>query len=167
VVRFGEPQGTGAYAINIAVEDLVPLPRHFVDAVHVGGMKKLAFMHRQKTRSSVNFSGTGVNDLDNRIVLVACFKNQQLGSAIDVGIHKGIFHRIKIVGLPVKIEQAILTLDQLSRAEFVTNVGNVDANQAFIAFQIEEGTPVLRDKAGYDRHTGPDVDRSSGQVATD
>jgi hypothetical protein len=118
-------------------------------------VKKVAFMHREKVRSAVNLSGAGVDDLDGRVVFAARFKNKQLGPAIDVEVHKRIFHGIEVACLAGEVEQIVLALDQVSHTEFITNVGDVDANPAFMAIQIEEITPVLGDKAVYDRHPGP------------
>jgi hypothetical protein len=97
----------------------------------------------------------------------AGFQDEQLRPAIDIEIHKGIFHGVEMARLSSKIEQIVLTLDKVSQAELVPNVGDVDPNPAFIAFQVEEVSPVLGDKAINDSDPGTDVGQSPGQVASD
>ena len=95
------------------------------------------------------------------------FQDEQLGSAIDVEIHKRIFHGVEMACLAGEVEQIVLTLDQVSHAEFIPNVRNVDANPAFISLQVEEVSPVFGDKAVYDRHPGTQIGQGPGQIASD
>jgi hypothetical protein len=136
-VRVGEPQRTRFDAINVAVKNMVPLPRHFVDAVHIRRMKKMTLVNREKVGFSVNLPRTGIKDFDGRIVFPAGFQDEQLGPAVDVEIQKRILHRVEMACLAGEVEQIVLTLDQVSHAEFIPNVRNVDVNPAFISFQVE------------------------------
>ena len=61
-IRVGEPQGAGSDTINVAVKDVVPFARHFVDAVHIRGMEEMALVNREKVGSAINLSGAGIND---------------------------------------------------------------------------------------------------------
>jgi hypothetical protein len=117
-------------------------------------MEDMALVDREKVRSPVDLSGAGVNDPDGRVVFPACFENEELGPAIDIEIHKGVFHGIEMACLSGEVEQIVLPLDQVGHAEFIPDVGDIDAYPAFITFQIEEVSPVLGDKAVYDRHMG-------------
>jgi hypothetical protein len=130
-------------------------------------MEDMALVNREKIRSAVDLSGAGVNDPDGRVVFPTRFKNEQLGSAVDIEIHKGISHGVEMACLSGEVEQIVLALDQVSHAEFISNVGNVDPNPAFIPLEIKEVSPVLRDKAVYDRHAGPLVGQGPGQIASD
>ncbi len=66
-----------------------------------------------------------------------------------------------------EVEQIVLVPDQISHAEFIPYVGDVDANPALVAFQIEVVPAVLGDKAVNDSHMGAQVGQDSGQVASD
>ena len=72
-----------------------------------------------------------------------------------------------MAGLSCEVEQIVLVLDQVSHAEFIPNVGDVDANPALVAFQIKVVPAVLGDKAVNDSHMGAQVGQDSGQVASD
>jgi len=154
-------------AINVAVKDVVPLPRHFVDAVHIRRMKEMPLVNREEVGSAINLSGAGVNDPDGRIVFPARFQDEQLGPAIDVEIHKRIFHGVEVACLAGEVEQIVLTLDQVSHAEFIPYIGNVDADPAFIPLQIKEVSPILGDQAVYNRYPGTQLGQGSGQIASD
>jgi hypothetical protein len=130
-------------------------------------MEEMALVNREKIRSAVDLTGAGVNDPDGRVVFPTRFKNEQLGSAIDIEIRKGVFHGVQVTCLPGEVEQIVLTLDQVRHAEFISNVRNIGSDTAFIALQIEEISPVLRDKAVYDRHPSPLVSQGPGQIASD
>jgi hypothetical protein len=136
-VRVGEPQSTRSDTINVTVKDVVPLARHFVDAVHIRRMEDMALVNREKVGFSVNLPRTGIKDFDGRIVFPGGFQDEQLGTAVDVEIHKRILHRVEMACLAGEVEQIVLTLDQVSHAEFIPNVRNVDANPAFISFQVK------------------------------
>jgi hypothetical protein len=135
--RVGESQGTRSDTINVTVKDVVPLARHFVDAVHIRRMENMALVNREKVGPAINLSGTGIKDFDGGVVVPTRFQDEQLGPAIDVEIHKRIFHGVEMACLAGKVEQIVLTLNQVSHAEFIPNVSNVDANPAFISFQVE------------------------------
>jgi len=138
----------------VAIKDVVPFPCHFVDAVHIRRMEEMVLVNREKIRSAIDLSGTGVNDPDGGVVFPTRFENKQLGPAIDIEIYERIFHGIEMACLAGEVEQIVMTLDQVSHAEFIPNVGNVDSNPALIVFEIKEVSSVLRDEAVYDRHSG-------------
>jgi len=130
-------------------------------------VEKVALVDRQEIRSAIDLSGAGVNDPDGRVVFPTRFKNKQLGSAVDIEIHKGISHGVEMACLSGEVKQIVLTLGQVRHAEFIPNVRNIDPNTAFIPPQIEEISTVVRDQAVYDGHAGPSIGQSPGQVASD
>jgi hypothetical protein len=130
-------------------------------------MEEVALANRQEIRSAIDLSGAGVNDPDGGVVFPTRFKNKQLGSAVDIEIHKGVFHGVEVACLSGEVKQIVLTLHQVSHAEFIPNVRNIDSNTAFIPPQIEEISAVVRDQAVYDRHAGPSIGQSPGQIAPD
>jgi len=130
-------------------------------------MEDMTLVDREKIRSPINLPRAGINDPDGGVVFPARFKNKQLGPAIDVEIHKGILHGVEMARLSGEVEQVVLTLDQVSHAELIPNIGDVDSNPVFITFKIKEVAPILRNKAVYDRHSSPDIGQRPGQVASD
>src|SRR5215510_462929 len=58
-VGVGQSQSTGANAVNIIVEDMVPLARHLVDAVHVYGPAQMPLVNRQIIGLAIELAGTG------------------------------------------------------------------------------------------------------------
>ena len=88
-------------------------------------------MNREKVGSAINLAGAGINNPDGGVVFPACFQDEELGPAIDVEIHKRIFHGVEVACLAGEVEQIVLALDQVSDAEFISNVSDIEFESGF------------------------------------
>src|SRR5262249_4569516 len=73
-VGVGQSQRAGANALIIVVEDVVPLARHFVDAVYVNGPTQMLLVNRQIIGLAVKLAGAGEDDFNRRVVFPAGFE---------------------------------------------------------------------------------------------
>ena len=74
----GEPQGAGANAIDVVVEDVIPLARHLIDAVDVDWSQQVLFVDGQVIRLAVDLPRAREDDFDVLVVMTARFEDGQL-----------------------------------------------------------------------------------------
>ncbi len=151
-VRIGQAQGAGADAIDVVIDDVVPLPRRLVDAVDVDGAHQMPLIHRQVVRHPVDLARAGIHDLDAGIVLAAGFQDRELGAAVDVQVGVRIGHRIQVAGLPREVEEIILAAHQVAEAIDIPHVSDVDPHARFNAAEVKEVAPVFRDERVDHKH---------------
>jgi len=85
-------------------------------------------VNRQEIRSAIDLSGAGVNDPDGGVVFRHASRINSWDRAVDLEIHKGIFHGVEMACLSGEVKQKVLTLHQVGHAEFIPNVRNIDSD---------------------------------------
>src|SRR5713226_7127170 len=93
-VRIGQPERHRAHSVDIAVEDVVPLAGHLVDAVDVGGPEQVPLVHREILGPAIDLSGARVDDANRGVVATAGLQDEQLRAAVDLQVGVGIGHGI-------------------------------------------------------------------------
>lgn len=166
-VGVGEAQGTGAQAIHVVVEDVIPLAGQFVDAVGVGGADGMLLVNGEMVRLAIELTRAGKDDLHGRVVFATGFEDGDLGLGVDGQIGVGVLHGVHVAGLARQIEQDILSLDQMLEAVFVAHIGDVDAHAVGNGGDIEEVATVFRDEAVDEGHLCAQLDQTVGEVGAD
>ena len=66
-------------AVNIVIQEMIPLPGQFIDAVHINRRDGMSSIHRQVFRFAIDLPGAGKHDYYGRIALPAGLQYFQLG----------------------------------------------------------------------------------------
>src|SRR5207237_2232157 len=98
--------------MDVVVEKMVLLARHFVNAVYVDRIQWMGFGDRKLRWPPVNLSGAREHNFDFRINRTAGFENRKLRLAIDFQVRHRVRHRIEMAGLAGEIERVILALTE-------------------------------------------------------
>lgn len=166
-VGVRETQRGAGDAVDLGVEDVVPLARDFVDPVHIDWNDRVFFVDRKILGFAIDLSGRRVDDPDLGVVLAGRFQDGQLGCGVDLKIRERIRHGIHVAGLAGKIEEIILVLDQIGHGVGITDVGNVDLHLATKVLDIGEVAAILRDEAVDQRHLGAESDELARKARAD
>ena len=166
-VRIGQSQGRGPYAIDVVIDDVVPLTGHFVYAVYVGWVQEMALVDRQVVRYAVDLARAGEYHLDVGIVVAARLEDGELAAAIDLEVCEGVAHAIHVADLTGQVKEVVLPLYQVVHAGAIADVGDVDPHQVLDIGDIEQVATILRDERIDDKHLGPQFYQPPGQVGAD
>ncbi len=162
-----QPEGAGPDPVDVVVDDVIPLPGHLVDAVHVRGVQQMPFVHRQIVRDAVDLPGARKDDLDVPVVLSAGLQDGELGAAVDLQVGVGLPHRVQVAGLSRQVEQVVLASDQIIHAILVPHVGDVHPHPVLDARDVEQVAAVFGDQGVHEHHVGPQVHQPAGQGGSD
>src|SRR5207253_4625702 len=113
-VRVGQPQHAGADAVDVVVEDVVPLAGQLVDSIHVNGAGRLAFVNRQQFlgNATVDLAGAREHDLRLGRDAPARIEQSELAATVDLQVSKRILHGVDVADLTGQIEDDGLAADK-------------------------------------------------------
>ncbi len=151
-IRVGQTKRARRNPENIVVQDVIPLARHFVDAVHIHRAQQVILVHREIIRFSVDLPRAGENHFDPWIALPAGFQNRNLRAAVDLQVGIRIVHGIHMAGLSSQVEQVVLIRHQVTHAVGVPHVRDIHPHAVLDPRDVKGIAAVLRHQAVEQRH---------------
>ena len=127
----------------------------------------MLLVDRQVIRFSVKLAGAGKNDLDPGIGLAANLKDTKLCGCVDLEVRLRISHRIQVAGLPGKVEQVILILEQIGHRKRIAHVAHIHRDLVADVLDIVWIAAVLRDQAINQRDLRPLGYQRTGKIGAD
>ena len=79
-------------AIDVAIEQVILLGRHFIDAIDIDGLEGMGFGHRERDGPAVDLTGAGKDDFDGWVASAASLQDRKLGETIDLEVGHGIVY---------------------------------------------------------------------------
>ena len=166
-VDVGEPQGTGAHAEDVVVDEMVVLAGRLVDPVDVGRPHELRFGDRQRIGPPVHLARAGEHDFHLRIVVAARLEHGQLAAAVDLEIRVRIAHAVDVAHLSGEAEDHVAPLHEIVHRGLLPDVGDVHAHALGDAVDVEQVAAVVGDERVDQEHVGAEVDELPREVAAD
>ncbi len=164
-ISIGQPQGSGADAMDVVIKNMIPLARHLVNAVHVRRVQRMFFIHRQIIWLAILLARPGKDDFHLGIVMPASFQNRQLGATVDLQIRIRVFHAVNVAHLSGEIEDIVHILNQIIHAVLVADVSDIHLDFVFDRFDVEKIAAVLRNEGIDYQHMCAVFYQAMGQVA--
>ena len=96
-------------------------------------------------------------------MLTARLQDRELSCRVDGEVGERIGHGVQMAGLAGKVEQIVLSLDQMSDRVRIPDIADVDAHLVPDTVNVEEVPAVARNQAVDDRHPGTQLAASGAQ----
>ena len=133
---------------------MIPLARHLVDAVHVGGVHQVLLVQGQVVGLAVLLARAREHYLHRGVVVPARFEQGKLAAAVYLQVGERVGHRVEVADLPSEVEDIVLVLHQEVHGGLGAYVGDVDAHAVLNARDVEGVAAVLGDKRIDQQHLG-------------
>src|SRR4051794_23601653 len=146
------------------VKKVVALARHFVDPVDVDRIQRMRFRDGERGRAAIDLASAGEDNFNLRVMNAAGLEDGELGLTVDLQIRHGVCHRIEVTGLPGKVKQVVLALDEVPQAMGVADIGDIHLNAVPDWFDVEKASAVIRNQAVNDRNSGAQSDQAKREV---
>ena len=105
----------------------------------------MRLIDRQVPRPSINLSGACVQQLCRPVYTSTSFKNIQRTFCVDAQVVDRSLHGLQVADLPRKVEDVVLSQDQILHGMGVPDIRDVDVDLVLNSVDVEEVSAVGRD----------------------
>ena len=145
-VRVRQPQHGDADAVDLPVEQVVPLAGELVDPVDVDGGERVALVDREVARAPVELARAREDDRGLRVVVTARLEDRELRAAVDLEVGVRVGHRVEVARLAGEVEDHVAPAHERPQAVLVPDVRDVDVHAVVDPGDVVPAAAVLRDE---------------------
>ena len=165
-VRVREPQNAHPEAVDLPVEEVVPLARELVDPVDVDRRDRVRLAHGQLGRAAVHLPGPGEDDAEVRVLPPARLEHRELGCAVVLEILQRVAHRVEVTRLADEVEEQLGLPHEGREPVGVAHVEELDPD-VLEALEVREIAAVRRHERVDEHGLGARAGEQPRQVRAD